>query len=121
MGWVVLLGNVLISGGSQRLGRSLLSCAEAGDWRPGVREAGEGEVRAGEDSGCGDTEEEEGAEAEDMGLTPGMEAEARDEAVTEEGDFVCSDWLSGVASRLIGTIRSFSDGCKNNQILFVII
>ena len=120
MGWVVLLGNVLISGGSQRLGRSLLSCAEAEDWRPGVREAGEGEVRAGEDRGCCDTEEEEEVEAEDMGLTPGMEAEAREEAVTEEGDFVCSDW-PGVASRLIGTIRSFSDGCKNNQILFVII
>ena len=99
MDWVVLLGNVLISGGSQRLGRSLLSCSEAVDWRPWVREAGEAEVRAGEGRGC-DTEEEE------MGLTPGTEA--RDEAV-RLGALGCSDW-PGLASRLIGTIRSFSDG-----------
>ena len=83
---MVLLGNVLISGGSQRLGRSLLSCAEAVDWRPWVREAGEAEVRAGEGRGC-DTEEEEAVE---MGLTPGTEAEARDEAVIL-GGLVCSD------------------------------
>ena len=95
VGCVVLLGNVLMAGGSQRLGRSLLSWLEAGVWRL-LWEVELSEV-TGEARDCdeADVEDREDREAEltsGRGLTGGC-------------------WVSCLLAsiRLIGTILSLGD------------